>query len=83
MPQITQSTLMPYSQQALYNLINQVEDYPQFIPFCTQATVQERSTTHLQASITLQKGPLSETFTTRNELIPFEKMILHLVDGPF
>lgn len=83
MPKISQSTLMPYSQEALYNLINQVENYPQFMPFCSKATVLEQSEEHLLASVTLQKGPLQETFTTKNDLVPYEKMVLHLVDGPF
>lgn len=83
MPKISQSTLMPYSQEALFNLINQVDNYPEFMPFCTKASIKEQSEDHLLASVTLQKGPLQETFTTRNDLIPYEKMVLHLVDGPF
>ena len=83
MPIISQSTLMPYSQEALFKLINQVENYPNFMPFCTKATILEKNEKQLLASITLQKGPLKETFTTKNDLFPCEKMVLHLVDGPF
>ena len=83
MPIISQSTLMPYSQEALFHLINQVENYPHFMPFCTKATILEKNEKQLLASITLQKGPLKETFTTKNDLFPPEKMVMHLVNGPF
>ena len=83
MPKISQSTMMPYGQEALFNLINQIDNYPDFMPYCSKAIVKERSPERLLASVTLQKGPLHETFTTRNDLYPHEKMVLHLVDGPF
>jgi len=82
-PKISQSALLPYDQEALFDLINQIESYPEFIPFCSKAAIIEQSDQHLTASITLQKGPLHETFTTKNDLFSPEKMVLHLVNGPF
>jgi ribosome-associated toxin RatA of RatAB toxin-antitoxin module len=83
MPIISQSSLMPHSQASLFHLINQVDNYPHFMPFCTQAKVLEKNEKQIVACITLQKGPLKESFTTKNDLYPHEKMVLHLVQGPF
>jgi ribosome-associated toxin RatA of RatAB toxin-antitoxin module len=83
MPHSSQSILAPYSQKALFELVNDVDDYPNFVPYCSAAQVIDRSEDMLTAELTLSKGPFSESFTTRNTLFPYEKMVLTLVDGPF
>ena len=83
MPQHRQSLMLPFAAKPLFELVNKLEDYPEFMPFCTAGKALEASDDQLIGSITLQKGPLSETFTTKNTLYPYEKMVLTLVDGPF
>lgn len=83
MPKHSQTLLAPFAQKPLFELVNNLEDYPQFMPFCVAAKIIEKKEDLLIGSITLQKGPLSETFTTKNTLYPYEKMVLTLVDGPF
>lgn len=83
MPKHSQTLILPFAAKPLFELVNKLEDYPKFMPFCTAGKVLEEKDDELIGSITLQKGPLSETFTTKNTLYPYEKMILTLVDGPF
>ena len=83
MPKHSQSMLAPFAQKPLFELVNKIEDYPQFMPYCSDAKVIEQKEGLLVGAITLQKGPLSETFSTKNTLFPYEKMVLTLVDGPF
>jgi ribosome-associated toxin RatA of RatAB toxin-antitoxin module len=67
----------------LFALINDIDAYPQFLPWCTHARVLERSATHILATIGVRQGALSGEFTTRNTLDPERAITMHLVKGPF
>ena len=83
MPQCSKSLIIPFSQKALFELVNDVSSYPSFMPYCQAAEVIEQTPDTLTASLTLKKGSFSQSFTTKNTLYPHEKMVLTLVDGPF
>lgn len=80
---IERSAIVPYSAQKMFDLVNDIETYPQFMTGCVSAKVLERSSDHLVARLELGKGGLTQSFTTRNELRPPEVMTMKLVDGPF
>ncbi len=67
----------------MFALINDIESYPQFLPWCSGARVHSRSDTEIVASLDVQRGPLRASFTTRNELEPDKRVRMHLVEGPF
>jgi ribosome-associated toxin RatA of RatAB toxin-antitoxin module len=67
----------------MFALINDIESYPQFLPWCTSAHVQSRTDRELIASIGVRRGPLNSQFTTRNELTPNRHISMRLVSGPF
>jgi len=67
----------------LYTLINDIENYPRFIPWCTHASVQSRSEREIVATIGIKRGALQSEFTTRNELEPDRRIVMRLVSGPF
>ena len=67
----------------MFALINDIESYPQFLPWCTDAQVQRRTDREIIASITVRRGALNSQFTTRNELTANHRIALHLVSGPF
>ncbi len=83
MPTINQSALLPYSQQALFELVDDIEQYPSFMPGCTAAEVLERSDESVRARLTLGRAGMSVVFSTVNTRIPYERMELALLDGPF
>lgn len=74
---------MPFSAQQMFDLVNDVESYPQYMSGCVGAEVLERSGEHLIARLRLAKAGVTQSFTTRNELRPPHCMTMKLVDGPF
>lgn len=80
---IQRSALLPYPARALYDLVNDVASYPEFLPWCSASEVIEVSETHMRASLAVAKGGLSQRFVTRNVLVPGQSIELNLEDGPF
>jgi ribosome-associated toxin RatA of RatAB toxin-antitoxin module len=83
MREMTRSALVARSPELVYQLVEDVERYPEFVPGCTEAKVLERSGRELVARLAVRRGPLRTEFTTRNSLDPGRGMHLDLVDGPF
>jgi ribosome-associated toxin RatA of RatAB toxin-antitoxin module len=83
MREIKHSALVAQPPRRLFDLINDIDSYPTFIPWCTRAKVLSRSDREIVATIGVQRGPLQSEFTTRNELEPDNRILMHLVDGPF
>ncbi|MDX1391742.1 MAG: type II toxin-antitoxin system RatA family toxin [Rheinheimera sp.] len=83
MPQIERSALVFYSAQQMFDLVNAVPDYPQFLPGCSAARIVSQSDTEMVASMQVSKAGISHTFTTRNTLYPNQRIAMQLVDGPF
>ncbi|HAT1573277.1 TPA: type II toxin-antitoxin system RatA family toxin [Kluyvera cryocrescens] len=83
MPQISRTALVPYSAEQMYQLVNDVDAYPDFIPGCTGSRVLESGPTQMTAAVDVSKAGISKTFTTRNTLISNQSILMHLVDGPF
>ena len=67
----------------MFRLVDRVEDYREFLPWCASAEVHERSTDHLLASIDIAKGPVRKRFTTRNTRHPDTRIDIRLAEGPF
>lgn len=83
MPVIRRSQVEPYSAKQMYDLVNDVDAYPQFLPWCRDAKIIQQTPTMMEASILTAKGPLNKWFTTRNQLTENERITLNLVRGPF
>lgn len=80
---IQRSALLPYPAQALFDLVNDVASYPQFLPWCSSSQVLEVSETHMRASLEVAKGSISQRFITRNQLVPGQRIEMNLEEGPF
>lgn len=80
---IHRSALLPYPARALYDLVNDVARYPDFLPWCSSTEVLEVSETQMRARLEVAKGGLSQRFLTRNALRPGESIEMHLEEGPF
>src|ERR1700730_1481295 len=83
MREIKHSALVAQPPGRLFDLINDIESYPRFIPWCTHAKVLSRADREIVATIGVQRGPLQSEFTTRNELEQDRRIMMHLVSGPF
>jgi ribosome-associated toxin RatA of RatAB toxin-antitoxin module len=80
---VHRSALLPYSAADVFQIVNDIPRYPEFLPWCSAADVIEQSPSEIVASLSLRASGVSETFTTRNLLTPFNKIEMELVSGPF
>ncbi len=74
---------MPYPASLMYELVNDVESYPKFLPWCPRAELLSHADAEVTARLTLARGGLRTSFTTRNALTPRERIDMRLQDGPF
>lgn len=74
---------MPYTAEAMYQLVADVETYPDFLPWCRSARIDKSNGDEVQASLEIARGPVKKLFTTRNQLQHGEAIRMSLVDGPF
>ncbi|ARP94252.1 type II toxin-antitoxin system RatA family toxin [Bordetella genomosp. 13] len=80
---VQRSVLVPYSASQMFDLVADVEKYPEFMPWCGGAEVQSRDEKGMQATITISLAGLKQRFTTRNTHDYPNRINLELVDGPF
>lgn len=83
MAQVDRSALVLHTAEQMFNLVNDVENYPQFLPWCSGSTVLESTDEVMQASLYVAKAGLKYSFTTRNALQRPERIHMELVEGPF
>lgn len=83
MQHINRSALVHYSPAEMYQLVNDVNEYPSFLPWCRSSNVISESDSEMVASVEIAKGILNKTFTTKNQLLKDREIRLNLLDGPF
>ena len=83
MRRISRQALVPYSREQMFALVDDIPNYPKFLPWCRAAAVLERSESEVIARLDVHKGPLHARFTTRNRLESPGLIRLELVEGPF
>lgn len=83
MKTVQKSVLIWYSAAEMFALVTDVASYPQFLPWCDQASVVEEDTDGMTARVGISFAGLSQSFTTRNTHVKDRKVSLKLVDGPF
>ncbi|MEM6709254.1 MAG: type II toxin-antitoxin system RatA family toxin [Pseudomonadota bacterium] len=92
MPSVARSALVSAGSDRLYSLINDIERYPSFVPYCEAAALLSDRTLdanqddgaerEIVASLTVARGRFRERFTTRNRCWKDQRVQLRLVDGP-
>lgn len=80
---IERSALVMYSAEAMFDLVNDVEAYPEFMEGCVAAEVFESGDSHMVAQLTLRKAGLEQRFTTRNQWRRPDHIAMALEKGPF
>ena len=82
MKKIARSAIVEHSAQELYAIVEDIEAYPRFLPWCLETHV-ERSGAGTRATLTVGMHGLRQSFTTQNDNRPAEAIDLRLVEGPF
>jgi ribosome-associated toxin RatA of RatAB toxin-antitoxin module len=80
---VHKSVLVAYSAEQMFALVDRVEDYPKFLPWCGGVTVRQREDRSLVATIAIHFHGIRQTFTTNNVNTPPTSINMGLVDGPF
>lgn len=83
MPSVHRSALVPFSAAKMFQLVNDVGQYPQFLPGCEDARVNEQHDNLMVASLLVSKAGVKQWFTTRNELHSNAEIKMSLQEGPF
>ena len=83
MREVKRSALVARPPAELFALINDIESYPQFLPWCTHARIESRTAQEIVATLTVRQGALHGEFTTRNTLEADSRVLMQLVSGPF
>lgn len=81
--QIRRNALMPYPARVMYDIVNDVESYPEFLPWCGATRIDHADEHVLEAAILMQAVGLDQWFKTRNSMVPGESIDVALVEGPF
>ena len=80
---VERSALVTYTAAQMFALVNDVDRYPEFLPWCLGAQVEDVTATERIALLKVSRGVLKTEFTTRNTLVPGERIQMRLVHGPF
>ena len=80
---IERSALLPHAVEQVFDLVADIERYPEFLDGCVGAEIHERGDEIVIATLKLSRAGISHGFTTRNTMQRPERIELALVDGPF
>jgi len=83
MTTISKSALVLYSPEQMFRLVDDIESYAEFLPWCGKATEISRDEKNVEASIFISYSGVNKEFTTQNKNTAFEKIEMRLVNGPF
>ena len=83
MAKISRSALVMYSCEQMYDLVNDVEAYPEFIPNCADAKCLSKTDDKMEGALQISKAGVSKWFSTVNTLTTNQRIELTLKDGPF
>ena len=83
MPTHGERQIVPYRPDQLFDLVADVDKYPQFLPWCVAARVRSRTGRELVADLTIGFGPFRETFASRVTLDRPHRVRVRYENGPF
>jgi ribosome-associated toxin RatA of RatAB toxin-antitoxin module len=83
MAEVHKSALVGYSASQIFRLVDAVEDYPQFLPWCSATELLYRDESVLRATIHINFRGIRQSFTTENPKREPQSMDINLIEGPF
>jgi len=82
-PVVNKSALVKYSAQSMFDLVDDIESYPEFLPWCSGSRVLVRKVDFVEATVNVSRSGFKSSFTTRNQLNGPVNINMVLIDGPF
>ena len=83
MPEVTRTVIVSHTPAEMFELIDGVEAYPQFLPWCGGATVLHRDAATTRATLQIVFHGIRQSFTTENAKRAPDEIRMRLVEGPF
>ena len=83
MPLVQKSALVSHSVAEMFALVDAVERYPQFLPWCGGTRLLKRDALTTVATIEIKYRGIRQAFTTSNTKNGTERMQISLLEGPF
>ena len=85
---LTRTALVPFTSQQMFTLVNDIERYPEFLPWCKASEVLSDNYDpaqggHVRAAITIRRSRIEERFETKNFSESPHRIVVELVHGPF
>ena len=83
MNKVEKTVLVMHSAEQMYALVDAVEDYPKFLPWCGGVDLLERTEASTSATLHINYHGLKQSFTTQNNKVFPSSMVIELKNGPF
>jgi len=80
---VEKSVLLAYSAEQMFALVDNVAEYPQFLPWCGGTSVTVLDENKIRATVQIDYHHVKQSFTTENVRIPSQRIDITLLDGPF
>jgi ribosome-associated toxin RatA of RatAB toxin-antitoxin module len=80
---VRRSAQIPFSAEQMFDLVDDITSYPEFLPWCQSATVQRRTEDLAEATLEVGVAGVKKQFSTRNRLDRPHRIEIQLLKGPF
>ena len=79
----TERRVLPFSPAQMYDLVADIEKYPQFLPWCSGARIRERRDNLVVADLMISFKIYRERFTSKVTLQAPDRIDTVFSEGPF
>lgn len=83
MTKVQKSALVRFPAHLMFELVDDIPSYPQFLPWCSASRILRRSGDVVDAELDIARGGFHKSFATRNTLIAPHEIRMSLLSGPF
>ncbi|QIV96119.1 ribosome-associated toxin RatA of RatAB toxin-antitoxin module [Allofrancisella inopinata] len=83
MNKVNKFAVVNYSAAQMYDLVNDIKSYPQFLPMCYDVEIFEQTETQAKASLKIKSGFAKLDLATHNTMVKNQRIHLNLISGPF
>ncbi len=80
---VQKSALVKFSAQQMFDLVDNIEAYPEFLPWCGSSRILSRSPEIVEAELVIAKAGFHKSFATRNKIDKGGRIYISLLNGPF
>lgn len=80
---IEKSALVRYPAHLMLQLVEDIESYPRFLPWCHASRILKRTDDTVEAELEIMRGGFRKSFATRNQQVSSQEIRMSLIKGPF